>query len=445
MKKKLLIIGLALLAMTQSAHAYWFSDVSPSGHTLFYSVVTGGVKVCPENNSIPYYTTPLVGDLIIPSTVQYNGHTYSVIEIDGQAFYNCTGLTSVTLPSSITKIQGSAFYNCSGMTNAIYTGTLTQWCNIWFVSASSNPAWASHHLTIEGDSGSLHLVIPDSVTTIRDHTFNYCENLISVEMGSSVTSIGWGAFTGCTGLNHVTIGPNVATIAHVAFGGCPELADIVSLADTAPTLLADGVFQNMPRDISVHIPCGSIDSYFNEWTYFYNFIEESEYEITCTSDNTEQGEAYVTNPPTCQEPTATIYALAASGFRFDHWSDGDTFNPRSLTLTSDTTLTAYFTEASTDTVIIHDTIYIRDTIYEPNGIDRIDAVMAKVYAADGQIVVTSPDGNPLPEVLLYDAAGRRLEAQAAGRMPAYRFTVPATGVYLVKVGKHPARKVAVIR
>ena len=60
-------------------------------------------------------------------------------------------------------------------------------------------------------------------------------------------------------------------------------------------------------------------------------------------------------------------------------------------------------------------------------------------------MVTSPDGNPLPEVLLYDAAGRRLEAQAAGRMPAYRFTVPATGIYLVKVGKHPARKVAVIR
>lgn len=432
------------MAMSQSAHAYWFSDVSPSGHTLYYTVITGGVKLCVENETYPHYTTPLTGNIIIPSNVQYNGHTYSVIEID-RAFYNCTGITSVTIPSTITKITGSAFWNCSGMTNAIYTGTLTQWCNIWFVSGSDNPAWSSHRLTIEGDSGYLHLVIPDSVTTIRDHAFNYCENLLSIEIGSSVTSIGWGAFTGCTGLANVIIGPNVATIAHVAFGGCPELTNIVSLANPAPTLLADGVFQNMSHDIDVHIPCGSIASYFTGWTYFNNFIEDIEYSITCTSDNTAQGEAYVIQPPTCQDSIAIIYAAAHNGFLFDHWSDNITDNPRSLTLTSDTIFTAFFTEASIDTVIIHDTVYIHDTIYEPNGIDCINAMIIKVYATDGHIVVASVDGNPVPEVMLYDAAGRRLMLQAASRMQECMFTVPSAGIYLVKVGKHPARKVAVIR
>ncbi|MGM9807844.1 MAG: leucine-rich repeat protein, partial [Candidatus Onthomorpha sp.] len=49
----------------------------------------------------------------------YNGTTYSVTSIGDRAFYNCSGLTSVTIPNSITSIGGSAFYECSSLTSIV--------------------------------------------------------------------------------------------------------------------------------------------------------------------------------------------------------------------------------------------------------------------------------------------------------------------------------------
>lgn len=112
---------------------------------------------------------------------------------------------------------------------------------------------------------------------------------------------------------------------------------------------------------------------------------------------------------------------------------------------------AYF-EASSDTIFIHDTVYIYDTIYihdtiyvGGNAIGNVEAVNAKVYQRDGQIVVEGAEGMP---VMLYDATGRLLATRrgedAHGSTP-LRLDVPASGTYLIKVGNHPARKVVVVR
>ena len=62
-----------------------------------------------------YVNTP-EGALEIPSTVEHKGTTYSVTSIGVKAFYDCTGLTSLTLPASLTNIETYALYNCSGLT-----------------------------------------------------------------------------------------------------------------------------------------------------------------------------------------------------------------------------------------------------------------------------------------------------------------------------------------
>lgn len=110
-----------------------------------------------------------------------------------------------------------------------------------------------------------------------------------------------------------------------------------------------------------------------------------------------------------------------------------------------------------DTVVIHDTTYItlteydtiwlHDTIYvTTEGIDGIQTVDVRIYQRNGQIVVERGDGyGELPEVLVYDVAGRPLSAHADGRKPSVHFDVPATGVYLVKVGNASVRRVVVIR
>ena len=110
-KQKILLYAILLMAMAlpQNVFAYDFSAVAPSGQTLYYSTVSGGVSVTypgtgTNPNSWDGYTQP-TGALTIPSTVTYGGSTYNVTSIDQAAFYNCTGLTSVTIPNNITSIS----------------------------------------------------------------------------------------------------------------------------------------------------------------------------------------------------------------------------------------------------------------------------------------------------------------------------------------------------
>ena len=65
------------------------------------------------------------GDLVLNGSVVYNGETYQVVTIGNYAFYNCSGLTSVTIPNSVTSIGQSAFYNCSGLTSLTIPNSVT--------------------------------------------------------------------------------------------------------------------------------------------------------------------------------------------------------------------------------------------------------------------------------------------------------------------------------
>lgn len=118
MKKKLFLLIAAFMAMGQSAFAYDFSAVAPSGQTLYYIIVNGAAQVTYQNSSSPRYSN-LTGALTIPSSVTYNGTTYSVTSISYYAFEGCSGLTSVTIPNSVTSIRDYAFGNCSGLVNFV--------------------------------------------------------------------------------------------------------------------------------------------------------------------------------------------------------------------------------------------------------------------------------------------------------------------------------------
>ncbi|MCH5213966.1 MAG: leucine-rich repeat protein, partial [Muribaculaceae bacterium] len=97
-----------------------------------------------SSNNNPSYKD-LSGSLVIPEKVTYGGNTYSVTSIGESAFYNCSGLASVTIPNSVTTIGRFAFHGCSGLTS-VYISDLEAWCNIDFSSAPSNPVNYAQHL-----------------------------------------------------------------------------------------------------------------------------------------------------------------------------------------------------------------------------------------------------------------------------------------------------------
>ena len=116
-------------------------------------------------------------------------------------------------------------------------------------------------------------------------------------------------------------------------------------------------------------------------------------------------------------------------------------NTDTLTITQTDTL--WMTRADTlwlhDTVYIRDTIYIHDTVYV--GVDDVETVNVKLYQRGGQIVVEGAEGNT---VTLYDVSGRVLATKQDDYAPLH-FDAPASGAYMIRVGRHPARKIVVVK
>ena len=180
MKKFFLLSVLMLLPLLASADA-----VEIDGIYYNLSEEIAEVTENPNNSNYPW-VGGYSGNIVIPESVMYDGKSYSVTSIGEEAFDDCSGLTSVTIPNSVISIGDRAFAGCSGLTT---------------------------------------ITIPNSVTSIGYGTFSYCEGLKSITIPNSVTSIDNGAFSNCKGLTSITI-PNSVTSIESAFQDCTSLTSI---------------------------------------------------------------------------------------------------------------------------------------------------------------------------------------------------------------------------
>ncbi len=234
MRKRFFTILLLIMAMTTMVNAY---DFMVGG--LCYNYINGSsgtnVYVTRENSSSPSYSN-LNGSLNIPSTVTFSGKTYSVEWIDDCAFEYCSGLSSVTIPNSVTSIGFGAFQYCSGLTSMTIGNSVTSIGNAAF----------------DGCIGLTSVTIPNSVTSIEDLAFYGCSSLTTVNIGNSVTSIPNGCFYGCSGLTSVNIGTSVKLIGIDAFYDCNGLIS-VTIPNSVKTI-RDKAFYGCSRLTSVTIP-----------------------------------------------------------------------------------------------------------------------------------------------------------------------------------------------
>ena len=240
------ILLTVLISMTGAkAFAHDIEVANSDGKTIYYVWTNNNTELAVSYRGSygSDYSNEYSGNVIIPSSVVYNGNTYSVTSIGNETFFNCS-LTSVTIPNSVTSIGSSAFEGCSGLTSVTIPNSVTSigrdafdWC-----------------------SGLTSVSIPNSVTSIGETAFRRCSGLTSivVETGNakydsrdncnaiietssnaliagckntvipnSVTSIGYEAFFGCSGLTSVTIPNSVTSIGNLAFSGCSGLTSIV--------------------------------------------------------------------------------------------------------------------------------------------------------------------------------------------------------------------------
>ncbi len=205
----------------------------------------------------------------------------SVTSIGEDAFYNCTSLTSVTIPDSVTNIGGSAFRACKALnsitipdsvisigseafTNTAYRNNDSNWVDgvLYIDNHLISDNRISGACTIKYGTKTIadfafcnsslsSIIIPDSVTNIGAWAFKGCNSLTSITIPDSVTSIRESTFKYCNSLISVSIGDSVTSIGVDAFYDCGSLTTI-SIGDSV-TSIGDSAFKNCTSLTSVYI------------------------------------------------------------------------------------------------------------------------------------------------------------------------------------------------
>ena len=211
--------------------------------------------------------------------VRYDENYYTSNDKLGDfAFAECSGLTSLTLPSSVTSIGDGVFSGCRGLTS---------------------------------------LTIPSGVTSIGDYAFSGCSGLTSLTIPSGVTSIGDLTFKGCSGLTSLTIPSGVTSIGKWAFYGCSGLTSIYVYTKKLPEL-GYYVFNGCDaKNCTVYVPKGTYDAYkSSEFGYFEKIVEfdASGIDKVTTSTNAKEVSRYSANGQRLSAP--------AKGLNIVKYSDG---------------------------------------------------------------------------------------------------------------------------
>ena len=261
------------------------------------------------------------GSAVIPSNVSNGSFVYEVSRIGNFAFYNCTGLTSINIPNSVTNIGIGAFTFCLKIKSVIVSWSVPSEISLGLFEQSNRPTlyvpagtlaaykaapvWKDFYTIFEGilpftfnvsginyaltspttievaenPSFSGKAIIPSSVTYLNTtysvtgigvQAFDKCTSLTSVNIPSSVTYIRLMAFDNCTGLKSVNIPNSVTYIGVAAFFYCKSLTSVtipnsVSIIDGAAFAQCSGLTSiNIPNSVKniagVFSGCSSLTS-----------------------------------------------------------------------------------------------------------------------------------------------------------------------------------------
>ncbi len=296
--------------------------------------VTSGTYADPCDGE-PLWIDEYAGDIVIPTSVR----GYNITSIGENAFANCIGLTSVTIPEYVTHFGKDAFKGCTALKTLYYNALSCNDVAIYDTNGKHNPfnnsitsiiigdgvpkipAHLAYYLTnlesvtipnsvtsigdlaFYGCSGLKSIDIPNSVTSIGELAFCECNGLTSITIPNSVTRIFCGAFEECNSLTSISIGNSVTVIDDVVFAGCHKLTS-VSIGNSVTTI-GEGVFfdcdslmsvtclgmtppttydcfdEQCYQNATLYVPIDAVEAYRNEfcWCEFQHIVGFYDYDF----------------------------------------------------------------------------------------------------------------------------------------------------------------------
>ena len=242
------------------------------------------------------------GDIIIPEKVKCNdGVEYVVASLCASCFEGCSGLTSITIPSSVTSLGRDCFSGCSGLTSITIPSSVTSLGDFCFYCCS----------------GLTSITIPSSVTSLGNDCFSNCSGLTSITIPSSVSSLGDGCFGGCSGLTSITIPSSVTSLGSSCFGGCLNLETVYFEGKYCKSDYAD---LYIPTTCIIKVPEEYLQDYKSAFGSDYQYI------YAWNPDETGEDSKPVTQcsiPSISYESGKLMFACETTGVKY-HYTITDT-------------------------------------------------------------------------------------------------------------------------
>ena len=333
------------------------------------------------NDGYKTYLYSGISNIIIPSTINCDGISYKITSIGEKAFWSCTNILSIEIPSTVEVINDYALSGCSGLARIIIPNSVVEIGNnslsgcsgLTEITIPSSVKMLGS--VVFGDCSKLSSVsIPNSITTIRESSFLRCKNLKDITIPNSVTRIEDSAFQGSglvniiipnsvsffpddftgrynvfkdcnylkrvelhcpevkdvfkslSSLSEIVIGSEVSSIASYAFSGCNNLSSI-KVEKQKPINITGNVFSNY--NATLYVPQGSKTAYQTA-AYWKDFKEIVEYESTAIHElsisSDRNGSVSYSNNTICDETktfkveegeSATLSFTPNSGYQIE--------------------------------------------------------------------------------------------------------------------------------
>jgi uncharacterized repeat protein (TIGR02543 family) len=197
----------------------------------YVPVTVGQLRYARINNNTEYSVSAanqeISGAIVIPAS--YN--SLPVTAIGNSAFNGCAGITSISIPASVTSIDNTMMNPFSGCTN------LTA-----ITVDPNNPTYASEGGILYNKAKTTLMQAPAKISTVT--------------IPATVTTIDMGAFAGCTSLTSITIPASVTSIGNSAFNGCPSLTAITVDASNSNYASEGGILYNKAKTTLIQAPGG---------------------------------------------------------------------------------------------------------------------------------------------------------------------------------------------